>query len=171
MINTISIKDFVELPDIMLDKTRKVKYIQLLSENTVNEYYYSNLRKDIEKVFNKFKDSKYLICYDNSYSLKSNASSLELNRNTNKINDKVGTYIESKMDLSIWSKDLYNILYALSEELTIEESMYLTLTFFEEKTEEDISEILDVSKKGLYKIKKSCLVKLRLEFSKYNLMN
>lgn len=169
MIDSISAKDFVELPDIMLDKSKNVKYIQLLSENTIDDYYYSNLRKDLEVIFNKFKDSKYLIHYQNDYNLKSNP--LEVNRNTNRINDKVGNYIEKKLDLSIWSKDLYNILINLSEELTIKETIYLTSTFFDNKTEEEIEELMDISRKMLYKIKKSCLVKLRLEFSKYNLID
>lgn len=168
MIDSISAKDFVELPDIMLDKSKNVKYIQLLSENTIDDYYYSNLRKDLEVIFNKFKDSKYLIHYQNDYNLKSNP--FEVNRNTNRINDKVGNYIEKKLDLSIWSKDLYNILINLSEELTIKETIYLTSTFFDNKTEEEIEELMDISRKMLYKIKKSCLVKLRLEFSKYNLI-
>ena len=169
MIDSISAKDFVELPDIMLDKSKNVKYIQLLSENTIDDYYYSNLRKDLEVIFNKFKDSKYLILYQNDYNLKSNP--FEVNRNTNRINDKVGNYIEKKLDLSIWSKDLYNILINLSEELTIKETIYLTSTFFDNKTEEEIEELMDISRKMLYKIKKSCLVKLRLEFSKYNLID
>lgn len=169
MIDSISAKDFVELPDIMLDKSKNVKYIQLLSENTIEDYYYSNLRKDLEVIFNKFKDSKYLIHYQNDYNLKSNP--FEVNRNTNRINDKVGNYIEKKLDLSIWSKDLYNILINLSEELTIKETIYLTSTFFDNKTEEEIEELMDISRKMLYKIKKSCLVKLRLEFSKYNLID
>lgn len=168
MIDSISAKDFVELPDIMLDKSKNVKYIQLLSENTIDDYYYSNLRKDLEVIFNKFKDSKYLIHYQNDYNLKSNP--FEVNRNTNRINDRVGNYIEKKLDLSIWSKDLYNILINLSEELTIKETIYLTSTFFDNKTEEEIEELMDISRKMLYKIKKSCLVKLRLEFSKYNLI-
>ena len=169
MIDSISAKDFVELPDIMLDKSKNVKYIQLLSENTIDDYYYSSLRKDLEVIFNKFKDSKYLILYQNDYNLKSNP--FEVNRNTNRINDKVGNYIEKKLDLSIWSKDLYNILINLSEELTIKETIYLTSTFFDNKTEEEIEELMDISRKMLYKIKKSCLVKLRLEFSKYNLID
>lgn len=145
MIDSISAKDFVELPDIMLDKSKNVKYIQLLSENTIDDYYYSNLRKDLEVIFNKFKDSKYLIHYQNDYNLKSNP--FEINRNTNRINDKVGNYIEKKLDLSIWSKDLYNILINLSEELTIKETIYLTSTFFDNKTEEEIEELMDISRK------------------------
>lgn len=49
--------------------------------------------------------------------------------------------------------------------------MYLTSTFFDDKTEEEISELMEISRKTLYKIKKSCLVKIKIEFSKYNLMD
>lgn len=90
--------------------------------------------------------------------------------NTNSINDKVGNYVEKKIDLNIWSKDLYNILIHLSEKLTFQETMNLIATFFEDITEDDVCEKLDVCRKSLYKIKKSCLVKIKLELDKYGLM-
>lgn len=36
MVDKISIKDFVELPDKMLNNSKNVKYIQLLSEKKLN---------------------------------------------------------------------------------------------------------------------------------------
>ena len=171
MVDKISIKDFVELPDKMLNNSKNVKYIQLLSEKTIKYYYYTDLKKELVNIFKRFKDSKYIISFADDFSLKSNASSYEISGNTNSINDKVGNYVENKIDLSIWSKDFYNILIHLSKELTFQETMYLIATFFEDMTEDDVCEKLDVCRKSLYKIKKSCLVKIKLEFDKFGLMS
>lgn len=171
MIDKLSIKDFVELPDIMLDNSKNVKYIQLLSEQTVSYYYYTDLKKDIANILKKFKDSKYIISLSDDFTLKSNVNNFEIARSRSIHNDKVGNFIEKKIDLNIWSKDIYNILIYLSEQLTFQETMYLIATFFEDKTEEEVSEKLDICRKSLYKIKKSCLVKIKLELDKYGLMN
>lgn len=170
MVEMINIEDFVDLPTIMLDNSKNIKYIQLLSENTVNTYYYTDLKKDLMSVFNKFKDSKHIIAVSNDYSLKSNMSDLDAIKVTQGKSDKVSNYIEKKIDLSIWSKDIYYILLNLLKEITFQEALYLVSTFFDNKTEDTISEILEISKKSLYKIKKSCLVKIKLEFDKYNIM-
>lgn len=171
MVENMSLKDFVELPEIMLKKSNDVKYIQLLSERTISYYYYTNLKKDLLNLFRKFQDSKYLISFDDEYSLKSKQVGHEINRSINRNNDKVLNYVEKRIDLNIWSRDIYNILVNLSEQLTFQETVYLTSTFFDSKTEEEISDKLEICRKSLYKIKKSCLVKLKLEFDKYGLLN
>lgn len=170
MIDKIDTKDFFELPSTMLSNSKNVKYLQLLSEKAVNYYYYTDLKKELVSIFKRFKDSKYIIPFSDDYSLKSNASSLEI-RNPNSKNDKVGDYVENKIDLSIWSKDFYNILIHLSKELTFQETMYLIATFFDNMTEDEVCDKLEVCRKTLYKIKKSCLVKIKLEFDKFGLMS
>lgn len=171
MISSITIEDYNLLPDIMLDNSKECKYIQLLNEDTISYYYYTELKKDIYKLFVKFNDSRYFISLSKDFSLKSNMNGFDISRTSSIKNDKVSNYVEKKIDLNIWSKDFYNILIELSHQLTFQESIYLIGTFFESKTEENLSDILGICRKSLHKIKKSCLVKLRLEFKKYNLMD
>lgn len=170
MIEEISNYNFIKLPEIMLNNSKNAKYIQLLSDSIIKYYYYTDLKKDIVNIFRKFVYSKYLITKKDNFNLKSNTNSFEVLTKSNTINDKVGDYIEKKIDLNIWSKDLYNILVCLSSRLTYEETTYLISSFFESKSEEEISEKLGICRKTLYKIKKSCLVKIKLEFDKYNFM-
>ncbi len=171
MVDKISLKDFVELPEIMLNNSKKSKYIQLLNESTISCYYYSNLKKDLMTIFNRFKDAQYMLVFQEDYNLKSSTPTNEVTRKTKVNIDRVGDFVEKKVDLNIWSKDIYNILYCLSNQLTFQEALYLVSTFFENKTEDELSDILSLCKKSLYKIKKSCLVKIKLEFDKNNLMN
>lgn len=49
--------------------------------------------------------------------------------------------------------------------------MYLIATFFDNITEDEVCDKLEVCRKTLYKIKKSCLVKIKLEFDKFGLMS
>lgn len=168
MIDNITIEAFNELPELMLDNSKNVKYARLLNEETVNYFYYPNLKKDLMKKFSKFNDAKYIIGVSDSFDLQSNMGAFSYSRSTQTHNDKIGAYIQKKVDLNIWSRDIYNILINLSKELTFSETIYLVSTFFENKTEDEISELLSICKKSLYKIKKSCLVKIKLEFTKYS---
>ena len=122
-------------------------------------------------IFNRFKDAQYMLVFQEDYNLKSSTPTNEVTRKTKVNIDRVGDFVEKKVDLNIWSKDIYNILYCLSNQLTFQEALYLVSTFFENKTEDELSDILSLCKKSLYKIKKSCLVKIKLEFDKNNLMN
>jgi len=170
MVDKLTMQEYAELPDIILDNSKNVKYIQLLSEKTVKYYYYSNLKKDLMIEFNKFKDSKHIIALSNDFSLKSSMGNLNYSNTSPSKNDKVGNFIQKKIDLNIWSRDIYGILVNLSKELTFNEALYLVATFFEDKTEENICELLGICIKSLYKIKRSCLVKIKLEFDKYNFL-
>lgn len=170
MVDKLTLKDYAELPEIILDNSKNVKYIQLLNERTIDFYYYTNLKKDLMVQFNKFNDTKHIIAVSDDFSLKSSMGNITSQRSAQINRDKVGNFIQKKIDLDVWSKDIYNILLNLSMELTFSESLYLVSTFFENKTEDEISEILNICKKSLYKIKKSCLVKIKLEFDKYNIL-
>lgn len=86
---------------------------------------------------------------------------------TNSINDPVSQYVEKNIDLNIWTRDFYNMILTLSTKLTFNEAIYLVDTFFDERAEEQISEKLQICRKSLQKIKKSCLVKIKIEFSNH----
>lgn len=126
MNETITLEAFAKLPSTLLNiNMEKGSYNALLSRDLVNEIYYTNLKKDIFKYFNKL-------------------------------------YVENKVKYEAFTNTFYLKLKNLSQILTYEETIYLTETFFSKKTEERISEKLDISKAKLQVIKKSCLVKFYL---------
>lgn len=59
MNETITLETFSQMPSILLDITMdKGTYNSLLSKELVNEIYYTNLKKEIFRYFDKLNDSK-----------------------------------------------------------------------------------------------------------------
>lgn len=58
---------------------------------------------------------------------------------------------------------------SVARELTLQEAVYLVDSLFCDRPEELISDKLSISVKTLTKVKKSCLVKVYLEFSHFDL--
>lgn len=163
MFEEVTIEMYFELPQKIIEFANKnEEYKLLLSDNYCKKYYYSNLRKEIERFFLKFNDIKYT----NDLEISPNISPLYNNEkvNSNKLNDKVNSYVSKRVDDQIWAKDFYNSLLNLANKMTYEEAIYLIGSFFSKFTEEKISENLNISRNTLQKIKKSSLLKAKSEF-------
>lgn len=164
--NQLTLNMLLDLPHDVLKISNKIdSYLDLLSDDICREYYYTDLKKDLIKYFNKFKDVKYKYKYCENFNLKSNSNyEVEGVFGNNIISDKVGNYVAKNIDLEIWTLDFYNNVVSIAHKLTYQEAIYFVDTFFANKTEEQISEKLSICRKTLQKIKKSCLVKILLEF-------
>ena len=81
--------------------------------------------------------------------------------NNNKT-DKVSNYVSKKIEKEKYALETYNSIINLSLKLTYQEAVYFVNCFFGKKTDEYITELLGVSKNQFLKIRKSCLVKLRM---------
>ena len=160
MNETITLEAFAKLPSTLLNiNMEKGSYNALLSRDLVNEIYYTNLKKDIFKYFNKLNDSKTYytlgMCSRSNFGFNSDIK-------TSLSTSRVEKYVENKVKYEAFTNTFYLKLKNLSQILTYEETIYLTETFFSKKTEERISEKLDISKAKLQVIKKSYLVKFYL---------
>lgn len=109
----------------------------LLSKEMINKYYYTNIKKDMVKVFNKFND--YKVFYNDN----------------NTISEEVHFWVSS------FIKTLTNIVYKLN----CDEFIYLVNTFFLFGTEDYVCFKLHISRSKLQIIKKSTLVKMFIEFN------
>ena len=169
MTNMLSLDLLLELPNKILSASNdNTSYLDLLGDGLINEYFYSNLRKDLDKLFQKFKDYKYLYSSNSNYDITSSMNNLnQIVINTNRNNDKVFNYVTKQLDMENWINDFYKSLLSISQKLTDAEAIYLVDTFFSSKSEEFISEKLKICKASLQKIKKSCLVKIYLELNCY----
>lgn len=163
---TLNLKTLLELPNKVLNMPNN-PYINLLEKNTYEHYYYAELRQDLLKIFNKFNDIKYSLSYDDGLNITSN---YEFRENQVKINDadNVSIYVEKRIRLEDYALKVYKKIINLSYKLTNSEAIYFVNTFFVRKSEEYISEKLEISRTYLQKIKKSCLAKMYLEF--YDMM-
>lgn len=122
------------------------------------------MKKELFYYFERFKDIKYYYKFPkNVYSkisLQNNVS-----KYNNHINDIVGNLVENSSTDSVWLENFYKCMLNISSKLTFQEAIYLVDTFFVGHSEEMISEKLGICRATLQKIKKSCIVKLWLEFN------
>lgn len=158
----LTLEMLLYLPDKIINMSNN-SYISLLEKETYEYHYYSGLRNDLLKIFNKFNDVKYSLSYDDGFSITGNYEFTENQKQLNNI-DSVSNYVEKRLGLEGYALKVYKKIISLSRKLTKGEAIYFVNTFFAKKSEEYISERLEISRTYLQKIKKSCLVKTYLEF-------
>ena len=141
---------------------------QLLNEFICDQYDYLKYRKLLKDLLTKFKLAKYLYNFpiENDIKITPNYE-LKENSVTNSNVSKVEKAVERYMDKQMLTTDIYNSLVKLSKKLTNSEAVYLINTFINTKSEDDIAEIIGISKTYLQKIKKSCIVKMWIELKEY----
>lgn len=161
----VSLEKYLLLPTVIINKTSLLNNIvNLLSESFIDQFYYSDLRKDLLKYFEKYNDSLIYFNsrnYQNSFS--SNIFGIELIQ-SNLVSDKVSKNTKEKVDAQIWINDFYTTILDLSSKLTNQEAIYVVRSLFLGLSEENICEELSTSRNCLQKIKKSALVKLKITF-------
>lgn len=161
----VSLEKYLLLPTVIINKTSLLNNIvNLLSESFIDQFYYSDLRKDLLKYFEKYNDSLIYFNsrnYQNSFS--SNIFGIELIQ-SNLVSDKVSKNTKEKVDAQIWINDFYTAILDLSSKLTNQEAIYVVRSLFLGLSEENICEELSISRNCLQKIKKSALVKLKITF-------
>lgn len=162
-IETINYEKLLELPNDMVHISESNSYLSLLSDEFCNKYYYTQLKSDLKKIIKKFNDIKYFDIADN---LKATNYEINADIHANKNSDKILNYIINKIDNETYLVKIYNLLKSLSYKFTLSETIYFVETFFSEKTDDAICERLGLSRTGIQKIRKSCLVKTYLEFKK-----
>lgn len=161
--DTLTLNDILELPRLVLETSKKYEeYSELLTDSVVNHYYYSNMRKDLNVFFEKFKEIKY--SYHFSFSYYSKVSYEEKVTQSSFNRDPIGNQICNQMDDYLWIENFYQVLLMLSTKLSKQEAVYLVDSFFGHRAESFISDKLGISRMTLQKVKRSCLVKMYLEF-------
>ncbi len=141
---------------------------QLLDEYICNRYNILNEKKKLIKLFSIFKSAKYLYSFPIEESIKTTPVYEKRLGTAQRITpSQVDSTVERHLDKMIFITELYNTLIILSYKLTISEAIYLINTFLTHKSEDDIAEIIGISKTYLQKIKKSCIVKMWTDFNKY----
>ena len=168
--NNLTLKHILLVHEEIINNSRINNYNNLLSEKATEKYYNVELKKQIQQIFRKFKDLQYIISFEDEYSIQSKTNKEIPSFSDGKISDPVGDYVEKNIDYYTWEENLYYTLLELSKKLKYEEAIYLIDSFFEGKSEEQISEKMLICRMTLQKIKKSCLVKIKIEFARKNLL-
>lgn len=166
MDNLLNLEKLLELPNkvIKISESEQNKYLDLLSDSTCDRYYYTNLKSDLKDYFSRFNDFKFSYSMPENITLNATAYELKENKFVNRTNDSILNYVSNKVDEEIFAIDTYNKVISLAYKLTEKEAVYFVDCFFADETDDYICEKLQVSRTGLQKIRKSCLVKMYLEF-------
>lgn len=164
--DTLDLEKLLELPNkvIKISESEQNKYLDLLSQNTCNKYYYTNLKSDLKDYFSKFNDFKFVYSIPNGMPISTSSYELKENKFVQNTTDKILNYIANKEEEEIFVVDTYNRVISLAYKLTKKEAIYFVYSFFSDETDDYICESLQISRSGLQKIRKSCLVKMFLEF-------
>lgn len=153
------------LNNIVKDYDYKNDYID---EEICNQYNTLSIKASLTKLFNHFKSARYL--YDFSIDEKINITSnyeikVEQFQQSCKSADEYK--VDNNIDKKILTTNIYYSLKSLCKNITGDEFIYLMGTFFKKQTEEDIADLIGISKTYLQKVKKSCLIKSWTFLNKY----
>jgi hypothetical protein len=153
---------------ITLNAEKNESYNELLVERFCDNYDILLTKKKLLNLFDKFKSAKYLYNFPISDSIKMTpvyemSESSHQRRNISQVENAV----TRNLDKQILTTDIYYSILQVSEKLVSSEAIYFINTFLDHESEENIAEILNISKTYLQKIKKSCIVKMWVELGKY----
>lgn len=141
---------------------------QLIDECICNRYNILDNKKKLIKLFATFKSARYLYNFPIEENIKTTSVYEKRLGSAQRITtSQVDNTVERYVDKMIFITEIYNTLIILSHKLTVDESIYLINVFLSHKSEDQIAEIIGISKTYLQKIKKSCIVKMWTDLKIY----
>ena len=144
------------------------QYNELIDEKICDRYDIVSIKSKLIKIINNFKSARYIYEFPISESIKITPSYEKDESFHQRSNvSKVEKAIEKEVDTQLLTTEIYNSIIKVSYKLVDSEVVYLINTFLTHKSEENIAEIIGVSKTYLQKIKKSCLVKMWTDLKQY----
>ena len=145
---------------ITLNSQKHQEYNQLLDECVCNSYDILEDKKKLLELFSKFKSARYLYDFPIEANIKTTPVYEErLGMAQRSATSQVENAVVRYVDKMIYTTNVYNSLMKVSYKLTGDEVIYLINTFLIHKSEDDIAELIGISKTYLQKIKKVVLLK------------
>lgn len=139
-----------------------INQTHLLDNTTTKLYDLVKTKEGVEKLISELK--RVIFKYDHIDEPKI-TTNFEMNFTSNNQRiDKIHNYVSKKVESEKEVVFLYNKIKNIYDKFTKEEKIYYTLHFFENISEEAISERLLLSRVGLRPIKNSCILKIALAF-------
>lgn len=169
MNNVVTLNQLLNVSSTIQDNASKnAEYNELLDNYVCMQYDILSDKEKLDKLFSSFKSARYLydfpleeqVSITPSYEYKESFTQRSI---TSQVENAVQRYV----DMQILTTDIYYSIMKVSYKLTNDEVIYLINTFLAHKSEEDIAEIIGISRTYLQRIKKSCIVKMWVELKKY----
>lgn len=139
--------------------------VSLLSLKIVSLYDYAKTKENIDQKMRNFEIDTYKYSEITPPTITPNYDVKYEQYTVSKI-DKVGSYVEKKLDKLQEVNEFYSQLSIILKRLTKEERIYFCDTYFNKKSEAAIREKLYIGSSTLTRIKESCIIKVALFFDK-----
>lgn len=167
MDDLVNLNQILHISDTIIHIQGKEIENVLLKEDICNKHNVVLYKKKIKGLFEEIKTAKYLYQFpkDNikiTYQYQDNGGVIQKPRMSS-----VEKIMDKQIDGLIHLTDLYNKIIEISYNLTHDESVYLVNAFLKAFTEEDIAEIIGISKTTLQHIKRSCIIKLYIGLEEF----
>lgn len=169
MDNVVTLKQLLNISNTIKDNSSINKqFNELLDVYICNQYDIVDIKDKLDKLFSSFKSARYLYDFplEDSVNISPNYDYKEsfTQRSTE---SKIENAVQRYLDKQIETTDIYYSLMKVSYKLTGDEVIYLENTFLTHRSEEDVAELIGISRTYLQKIKKSCLVKMWVDLKQY----
>ena len=164
---SLTYEKLLDFPNSFKKQAEKYQWMtEVLSKAELDKYNIRELKANVDKRMQKFKDAKYIYQYPNekyNCPITTNYQPREVMAPRN-LESQQSRIITREVDKTIWINQLYySLMEKVTTKLTIEETVYLIDSYFKKFSEESIADNLSICKKTLQKIKKSCLIKVWVE--------
>lgn len=138
-----------------------MKINKLLKKEIISQFDYIKTKKNLENLLTKISmlEFKYI---NIKFPTITPQYEFRYECFTNKKVDKVGNYVETKLDTEAEVDLLYATLSKATKLLTDSERYYFVENMFNNISEETIASKLNLSRTGFIPIKESCVIKIAL---------
>lgn len=169
MDNVVTLNQLLNVSQTIKDNSStNQQFNELLDAYICNQYDLVDIKDRLDKLFSFFKSARYLYDFplEDSINISPNYDYKEsfTQRSTQ---SKIENAVQGYIDKQIETTNIYYSLMKVSYKLTGDEVVYLENTFFPHRSEEDVAELIGISRTYLQKIKKSCLVKMWVDLKQY----
>lgn len=165
----VTLNELLNINDAIEKMAEKnIESNELLTERICEQYDIVDIKKKLTNLFIDFRSARYLYNFPVSDSIRTTPvyqkdESFHQRSNVSQVENAVARYV----DKQILTTNIYHSILSVSSKFIDEEVIYMINAFLVRKSEEDIAEILGISKTYLQRYKKSCLVKMWTELRQY----
>lgn len=135
----------------------------LLSVRLVKSRNYYECKKNVDELMYKFEEIRFK-CHQIEPPRITPSYEIRYEKSSGSVSDKVGNYIQRKLDLEDEANELYEALSHALKTLCREELIYFKNAYYNRIKEELICDLLNMSRDSLRRIKESCIVKIAMYF-------
>lgn len=135
----------------------------LLSIRLVKSRNYYECKKNVDELMYKFEEIRFK-CHHIEPPKITPSYEIRYESNSGNVSDKIGNYVQRKLDMESEADDFYIELSNALRTLCREELIYFKNAYYNRIKEELICDLLNMSRDSLRRVKESCIIKVAMYF-------